>query len=341
MRKFTLLSLSFLFFISTTQAQFLQIYHIDVGQGDSTLVMAPSGKTLLIDGGDTGKGTSRVLPVLQALKVTALDFTVATHYDADHIGGLDEVIRSLPGRVAGKAYDRGGSHATGAFRQYTEAVGDKRTQIAVGERIDMGESVEVICVAVNQKAIGEREVTPAIDDENGNSVALLIRMGDFDYFVGGDLTGGGRSGSKRTPDVETLVSQAIGDVDVLRVSHHGSDTSSNQGFLTALRPEVGVISVGNGGRNAASFRHPRRSVLTRLESLRPVSLRSIFTTERGETDDGLRPQDMEFLRIAEDNVVITTNGRSYTVNGSVFATDGVRSMIAVTPGGTAGGGNGN
>jgi len=82
--KSYLIAFLFLFlFGPLSWAQTLSIYHIDVDQGDATLVVAPSGRTLLIDGGDTGKGIGRVVPLLQALNIRSLDYTVASHYDAD------------------------------------------------------------------------------------------------------------------------------------------------------------------------------------------------------------------------------------------------------------------
>jgi competence protein ComEC len=306
--------------------QTLTIYHVDVDQGDSTLIVSPSGKTLLIDGGDTGKGMTRVVPLLQSLKIRSLDYTVATHYDADHIGGLDEVIQALGRRISVQAFDRGEApEKTKAYKDYVAAVGEHRKEIKPGDTIGLGPDIDVICVAVNQQVVNGSKIDPPLPDENGNSVALLIRFKDFDYFIGGDLTGGGKSGSKRTPDVESLVGEAIGDVDVLRVSHHGSQTSSNQNFLAVLHPEVAVISVGNGGKNLR-YHHPHRIVLTRLRSL--PSMRAIFTTHRGQTTGGLKQAERKLMKIAEGDVILTTDGESYTINGLVFETDGVRTFLS-------------
>lgn len=228
----------------------LFIYHIDVGQGDSTLIVSPEGKTLLIDGGNNGVGARKVVPLLKKLRITSLDYMVATHYDADHIGGLDEVVQAFS---VAKAYDRGKpgrEDTTKTYQDYVASLGDKRSTISPGEgKIDLGASVTVLCMAVNGEVHGGRKVELSPNDENDASVALKIRYGGFDYFIGGDLTGGGRSGTRRTKDVESLVAPVVGDVDVLKVSHHGSLTSSNETVLTALRPEVAVISVGDGGSN--------------------------------------------------------------------------------------------
>lgn len=222
------------------QNAILFIHHIDVGQGDATLIISPTRRTLLIDGGNNGEGRANVLPLLDRLGITKLDFVVATHYDADHIGGLDEVIERLTGGV-GTVYDRGDVGRvpdTDTFKDYLRAAGGKRRTIEPGTTINLGRDISIICVAVNGQVKGGRHLPLGRDAENDASVAIRLRFGSFDYFAGGDLTGGGRSGTKRTTDVESVVAPVVGDVDVLKVSHHGSTTSSNETFLRTLKPEV-------------------------------------------------------------------------------------------------------
>lgn len=309
-------------------AQILSIYHIDVDQGDATLIISPSGKTLLIDAGDTGKGATRVFPLLQALKLDSIDYTLVTHYDSDHMGGMDEVLLALQEDVKVNVFDRGGTKkSTKAITEYQQMVEDhfkdKHQEIQPGMRIDLGPEIAVVCVAVNQKIHSADSGQGNGDDENAKSVALVIRYKDFDYFIGGDLTGGGKSGSKRTPDMESQVARIVGDIDVLKINHHGSQTSSNQFFLNVLRPEVAIISVGDGGKNRL-YHHPHRLVLTRLRKL--DTLEHIFMTHRGQTTGGLRKEELKSINIANGNVVVTTNGKSYEVNGVVFQTDGLHSL---------------
>lgn len=298
--------------------QDLHIYHIDVGQGDATLIVSPEGRALLIDAGNTGKGNDTVLPLLNDLAIEKLDYAVATHYDADHIGGLDEVLGVVPAEVVldhGKPVKES---ETKAYRDYVAAAGDARREIVLGEKLSFGPSVLVQCVAVRGEVYrrtveDEREL-----DENGCSVGLLVRHGGFDYFIGGDLTGGGKSGNRKTVDVESAVGSLVGDLDVLKLNHHGSATSSNQSFLGRTRPEVAVVSVGNGGVNLG-YHHPSRAVLDRLHELR--SLAAVFQTNRGETVGGLTRTDRRLIKIADDNIVISTNGKRYIVNGVTFRVD--------------------
>jgi hypothetical protein len=174
-------------------------------------------------------------------------------------------------------------------------------------------------VAVNGRVEGGRRVVLARHAENDASVALTVRFGGFDYFAGGDLTGGGPSGTKRTADVESVVASVVGDVDVLKVSHHGSTTSSNPTFLRALKPEVAVISVGTGGANKFRYRHPSRDVLDRLLLL--AGLQAVYMTSRGETVGGLTQKDLNLIRVAGEDVTISTDGVTYAVNGQTFVVD--------------------
>jgi beta-lactamase superfamily II metal-dependent hydrolase len=289
-----------------------------------------------MDGGNRGKGHTRVVALLRKLGIEELSYLVSSHYDADHIGGLDEVyfvLRDLPVAV----YDRGtGGHKnppdTNQYEEYATAVAERRETIVLGRsEIDLGAELSVLVVATNGCVFRRRN--PSIRtriDENAVSVAIVLNYRMFDYFLGGDLTGGGRSGSRVTQDLESLAAPVAGDVDVLRINHHGSQTSSNQTFLQLLSPEIAVISVGNGGSNRSRYLHPRRAVLDRLHDLKEQGgLELVFMTNRGETDGGLLPRDDDLLRIANGDVVIFTDGRSYTINGVTLPTDGLTSRAAL------------
>jgi hypothetical protein len=219
-------------------------------------------------------------------------------------------------------YDRGDPRkdtTTKTYNDYVRAVGVKRRTIEVGAAINLGREITLVCVAVNGHVSRAGSVSLGTGAENDASVALKLRYGGFDYFIGGDLTGGGRSGSKRTADVEGLVAAVVGDVDVLKVSHHGSTTSSNPTFLATLKPEVAIISVGTGGSNKSRYHHPSREVLDRLLIL--PGLQAIFMTTRGETVGGLKPRDLRVIRIAGEDVTLSTDGLTYMVNGQVFPVD--------------------
>ena len=248
----------------------LYIYCIDVGQGDATLIVSPTDETMLVDAGKNGRGSSEVVPFLDSLGITSLDYIVATHYHADHIGGIDEVVDSLSIDSVGAVYDRGGSYGTQTYFSYVAAADTKRTTIELGQVISLGAGVSLTCVAVNAEALESGVPRGSASNENDLSVALKLTCEEFDFFVGGDLSGADSGGYT---DVETPTAPAVGKVEVYQVNHHGSKFSSNSVFVETLYPIVSIISVGNN-----SYGHPDPGVVARLEE---VSW-EVFQTEDGD-----------------------------------------------------------
>ena len=291
---FACLLLSLLFaFPTRADAQQLRIVHIDVGQGDATLIVGPT-RTLLYDAGVTGSG-AKIKSVINSLGLSSVDYFVAGHYHADHIGAIDELINGgTPVNLA--SYDRGGTYTSQTYTDYVNAVGAKRSTIALNQVIDLGGGVTLTCVAVNGQT-AQGNVTPS--GENDRSVALVLRYDTFDYFIASDLTGGGSS----TADVESKAAVATGDVDVLHVGHHGSLTSTNLTLLNTLKPEHAVISCGDGN----SYGHPTQTILDRLAAA--PQLNTIWQTESGT--GAWVPE----VRVGGDITFLVTPG-AYTVTMS-------------------------
>jgi beta-lactamase superfamily II metal-dependent hydrolase len=288
----------------------LEIHCIDVGQGDCTLIISPTGGTLLFDAGNNGKGNQVVIPYMQSLGLSALDYVSCSHYHADHIGGLDEVVNSIgidSVRVA--VLDRGWSYTTATYSAYAAAVAAKRTTILDGQVIDLGGGVTVTCVAVN----GNGELSPPFDDsydENDMCVSLLVEYGDFEFFVAGDLSG---VNSSYYNDIESSVAAEVGDIDVYQVDHHGSASNSNATLVSTLLPEVSIISCGNN-----SYGHPTQVVINRLVSYDSY----IYQTELGS--GGTIPSGGG--EVVGGHIVIEVGAGQYTVDGDVYGlgSSGVR-----------------
>jgi hypothetical protein len=200
--------------------------------------------------------------------------------------------------------DRGWTYTTLTYGDYASAVAADRQTLTHGQVIDMGEGVTVTCVALN----GNNVVSAPFNDsseENEYDVCLLIEYGGFDFFAAGDLTGGG-SGSG---DIESSIVSLVGDLDIYRVSHHGSNTSSNATFLQGVQAEVSIISVGSNG-----YGHPTQDVLNRLVTYGSF----VYQTEVGA--GGTLPATD--LSVVGGHVVITTDGiNDYTVDGDIWAID--------------------
>jgi beta-lactamase superfamily II metal-dependent hydrolase len=277
----------------------LKICCLDVGQGDCTLIVSPTGGTLLFDAGENGKGTQVVIPYLQTHGIHALDYIGASHYHSDHIGGIDEVVDYLgidSVRVA--VLDRGWWYDTPTYDDYAAAVAPKRTTITDGQVIDLGGGVTIRCVAVN----GNGLLSPPFDDtydENDLSVALLLSYGDFDFFVAGDLPG---VNSSLYHNIESSVAAEVGPVEVYQVDHHGSSSSSNSDLVSTLLPQVSVISVGDGN----PYGHPHQSTIDRLAAYGSY----IYQTEGGS--GGTIPSGCG--EVVHGNVVIEVDSCHYTVN---------------------------
>lgn len=282
----------------------LSIHIINVDQADACLIISPTGGTMLIDAGDNGDGSSIVVPYLQGYGLQALDYIVATHYHADHIGGIDEVVSYLgidSVRVA--VYDRGWSYTTPTYTSYASAVAAKRATITDGLVIDLGGGVTATCVAVN----GNGVLSPPFDtqyNENDLSVALVIEYTNgFRFFTGGDLSG---RTSGEYIDIETSLGPEVGAVDIYRVNHHGSFTSSNSSFVSKLLPSVSLISLGDG--NPYGYVH--QEVMDRLIAYGS----NVYQTEEG-TGASIPPGRG---RVVNDDIVVEVDSTFYTVDLTDF-----------------------
>ncbi len=216
---------------------------LDIGQGDAILVRA-DGRAVLVD---AGPGRA-IVDQLERLGVRRLDLAVASHAHADHIGGMQAVIEAVDTRFY---MDNGQPHTTATYRDLMRAVDDRRvTYVAAdpGREITLGDDVVLTVLAPPA-----RPFTDTRSDHNSNSVVLWLRHGTVDILLTGDA---------EEPTEAWLVAQGVPDVEVLKVPHHGSDHSSTTPFLTAIKPEIAVISCGRGNK----YDHPGPDALARLEA---------------------------------------------------------------------------
>jgi beta-lactamase superfamily II metal-dependent hydrolase len=261
-------------------AQELRLTMVDVGQGDSLVLVAPGGCAALFDAGPTGSGTA-IKSYLRSLGVTRLDMAFASHYHEDHIGGMDEVDSGADAVPIATVYDRGGSFSTNAFNEYRNRFSTRRRTALFGQVITLCSQVRLEVVAVNANGV-------STSDENARSVVVKVSYGAFDALIGGDLTG-------NSPDIESRIASAVGELEVYKVHHHGSDTSSNTTFLNATRPTVSLIPVGLGN----SYGHPTPACLQRLAAV---------GSEVWQTADNVAGVRLGHIALT------STNGDTYTVS---------------------------
>jgi competence protein ComEC len=233
------------------------VYFIDVGQGDATLIIA-NGQRLLVDG---GRSKDRIEERLQALGVTDLDAIAATHPDADHIAGL---IRALELYTVERIYLNGGTSGSQTFADLMTAVnaeGAQVTTIGRGGAIDLG-----------GMTINVLHPAGLTDDSNEDSLVLRFGCGAVDVLITGDAT--------VDSEFSMLFAGLVPDVEVLKVGHHGSNTSTSNAFLESALPEYAVISAGMDNQ----FGHPHADVVARLAAFGA----QLVYTDTSEGDDTMR-----------------------------------------------------
>ena len=243
----------------------LEIHFLDVGQGDSTLMITPSNYVILVDGGNNGKGHA-VAKYVKSLGIDEIDLMIATHPDADHIGGLDEIIAVMP---VHHVLDNGQQHPdnTKTYRDHLNAIESiDRTIISEDTLWVVNDETEIEIIVPYDDGDGFRR------DLNANSVLVKISHGGTSVLLTGDCE---KVCEKRilTGDIDDSIGDDI-KVDVLKVGHHGSDTSTSEEFLTATNPELAIIS---SGKNQWGL--PKESVLERLSD----NLSDIYRTDENGT----------------------------------------------------------
>ena len=236
----------------------LQIIQLDVGQGDGAVIISPLGEVAMIDEGESATTAlgKTVLQQLQALGVTHVKYHFVSHYHSDHIGNFSAIF-GTGGVALDYGWDRGGSYSSGAYTNYANTLGTARRRTMVKNQILMLDSLSAHPVTI--KCVDLAGAGISTSDENSLSMQLKVSYGEFDMSYGGD-TPGQNSGSYK--NVETPVSSEMGPIEVNKVHHHGSATSSWTDWLNATHPKIAVISLGAGN----SYNHPTVAALGRLHA---------------------------------------------------------------------------
>lgn len=230
--------------ISAQPVETLTVTFIDVGQGDSSLLSTSNGTDILIDAGPKSAGAA-VLALLNAKGITELDVIVISHNHADHLGGLVDLLQS-PIAVGAVLYN--GNACTTLICQDVWA--EMGTRGLTPQAVDAGDSFSwgsVTSAVLNPQS-------PGTGDENEDSIVMHVAFYEIDLLYTGDIGFA----------TETLLLDGgvLPPVEVLKVAHHGSASSTSTAFLTAVTPGVSVISVG--AENA--YGHPSEETLARLNA---------------------------------------------------------------------------
>ena len=235
----------------------LQIYALDVGQGDSFLLRTGDGDILI----DAGTESSQELLCLrlEQLGVKELRLAIFTHPDEDHIGGADGVLRKFSPKEIWINGAESEEECFSALLQAANSCGGSPRAVSAGDALEIGG----VAFFVLSPFGGE------IESGNADSIVLKISCGDVSAIFTGDAD---------LAAEEKLLSQYGAsqlDCDLYKVGHHGSNTSTGRAFLTALSPDFALISSGRGN----SYGHPHGDV---LENLRSVGAKILRTDLEGE-----------------------------------------------------------
>lgn len=239
----TLLAVFFCIAGPVTAIKDLEITIIDVGQGDSILIVTPEDKVILIDAGQD----YRVFAVLKTLiekNIEKIDVLISTHPDYDHSGGLEDVLEKFEvvSLFTSGFYTNDSSY--NRFLVKAQELGIENTLARNGSSYVMG--------SINLTFLNPGYTLPSND--NDASVVTLITYGDFSALFTGDIS------SNRESHLVWL--DSLSPVTVLKVSHHGSKDATSEAFLEKTNPMFALISVGEENK----FGHPSRAVIERLES---------------------------------------------------------------------------
>lgn len=273
------------------QAGTLTVTWLDVGQGDAAVIQC-GGQSMLIDGGKPEK-SSYIYAWLQQHSLSYLDVIVATHVDADHIGGLSGALNYAS---VGTAYCPETTGTTETFQSFVKYLAQRGKQITVptaGETFALG-GAQIQILGPLHRA----------EDSNDNSIVLKVSFGATSFLFTGD--------AERAEEQDLLNSGVNLQSTVLKVGHHGSDTSTSYPFLRAVAPQYAVISVGAGN----SYGHPTEAVLSRLRDAGVTTFRTDMQGEITAVSDG---QTINFSTAKNAVAIASVNAGGGNADGAAGA----------------------
>ncbi len=251
---------------------YLEVYFLNVGQGDAIFIQTPSGNQVLIDGGPDNAVIGELSKIMP-FNDRSIDLVILTHPDADHLNGLIEVLERYEVK---HILEYPIPHKSVAYDQWNQLKPEAQIMTAwAGQTIDLGLGATI------QILYPFKEGEPKTKSNN-NSIVAKLMYGEHTLLLTGDI---------EALVEKELVYKKVGlDADFLKLPHHGSKTSSAQNFLDAISPMVTFIMVGLDNK----YGHPHSSVIERLE-------KSGIKYYRTDTDDTIK------LILDNNNFVIKTS----------------------------------
>ncbi len=260
MRKFTILFylvlillIANIFVFFRTQALgdngLLTVSFLDIGQGDAIYIKAPNGTDMLIDGGKKDSDILTELGKIMSVTDKEIDIMIATHPDADHIGGLTKVLENYDVK---NIVTNGGEKDTGVFKLLSEDIRNENASTTIAER--------------GQRIVLDKDKNVYFDiywpiktykspDTNDFSIVGKLVYGENEFLLTGD------AGKEIENQIMNWCKTCL-DADVLKLGHHGSRTSTGKAFLESVTPNFAIISAGLNN----SYGHPHKEIISLVES---------------------------------------------------------------------------
>ena len=235
----------------------LKIYFIDVGQGDSSLIITPQRKTILIDGGgssnsDFDVGKSTLIPYILDRGFTKIDIVIISHFDQDHVGAILTLLQEL--RV-GRVYISKQAENSENYEKFLKIISEKNIkvyEVMAGNKIHIEKNLYLDILWPTENLISTNAL-------NNNAMVFNLHYKKFSMLFTGDIE---EASEKEILKLYSKNKDLL-KANILKVAHHGSKTSSTSEFINVVNPKIAVIGVGKNNK----FGHPNENVLERLKQL--------------------------------------------------------------------------
>ena len=232
----------------------LTVNFLDVGQGDSEFIQLPDGKCMLIDAG-VSESAGKIASKISELGYEKIDYLIATHPHADHIGGMKRIVENFE---IGEIYMPKASTNTKTFENLLQAISDK------GLSINTAKAGKVLYESDDLKIEFLAPISDSYKDLNNYSAVIRLQYGNNVFLFTGDAE------ELAEGEILNAYSKSVLKADVLKVGHHGSSTASSADFINTVLPKYAVIELGEGN----SYNHPHKEAINNLNAVGAEILRT-------------------------------------------------------------------